>query len=235
MPKVYQSSIVQKYIQEQIVKDNLKPGDELPSEGKIAAELGISRGSVREALRTLKGMGLIDIQHGTGIFLRGFNLDAFLEIFEYSVLLDPSAIIDLYEIRKTLEVAIVPKIIEKIDDSIIARCENILNDWKESISTNNPIYELDRLFHDTLYKPVGNKIFSELSKIFWYAFRNAEIDSNNKLSSLGKQYDQIEILNDHIKLLDAIKKKDVKEATLQMSAHFKGIKERLAVTSQKKF
>ncbi len=234
MAKKYQTTLVREFMHTLIGEGNLKPGDALPSEGKIATELEISRGSVREAVRALEGIGIVEVRHGNGLFLREFNLDAFLEIFTYGLLLDSRAIVELYEIRRMLETATMPKVVEKVNDDIVRRCEDILIEWEQLIRDNKAVHDKDRLFHETLYAPVGNKMLLELCNIFWFAFRNAEIEGYFEKASLGKDYDELQILEDHRRILDAVRRRDSSVATRLMGDHFKGIEKRLDITARKR-
>ncbi len=53
--------------------NKLRSGDALPSEGRIAKELGISRNSVREAVKALESLGVLEVRHGNGLFVRGLS------------------------------------------------------------------------------------------------------------------------------------------------------------------
>ena len=230
MAKIYNASLVQGYIRKRILEDGLKPGDSLPPEGEIAATLEISRGSVREAVRALEGIGLIEVRHGTGLILRNFNMDAFIDIFTYGILLDPTAIINLYEIRRMLESSVMPEVVEKATQEVVDKCEAILLEWEGLVREGKAVYEHDRLFHETLYSPLGNKMLTELCNIFWYAFRNAEIKGFSEKARRGDEYDAMLILAGHRRILDAVKRKDVAAATTLMSEHFKGIEKRLELS-----
>lgn len=157
-------------------------------------------------------------------------MDAFIDIFTYGIILDPKAIINLYEIRKTLESAIMPDVVRVATPEVVDRCERILGEWEALVRAGKTVYEHDRLFHETMYAPVGNTILSELCNIFWYAFKNAEIQGFSESGKLGDEYDALKILADHRRILDAVRRKDGGEAASLMMDHFKGIQKRLDIT-----
>ncbi len=74
------SEVVQHYIRDYIVEHKLHPGDQLPPEGDIAETLEVSRVSVRESVKILQALGIVEVRHGNGLFVRGLNFDALLEI-----------------------------------------------------------------------------------------------------------------------------------------------------------
>ena len=117
------TTLVREYIRGLIVRQGLKAGDMLPCEGDIAAALEISKSCVREATHALESIGLIEIRHGIGLVLRDFNLDAIGDIFDYSFVLDPSIVLDLYDLRRQLESSLMPRVVELISEAQLQRCE----------------------------------------------------------------------------------------------------------------
>lgn len=63
------SDLIARRILDVIAKDQLRPGDRLPPERELAATLGASRPSLREALRSLKAQGRVDVRHGSGVYV----------------------------------------------------------------------------------------------------------------------------------------------------------------------
>lgn len=219
--KVFNSDLVREYIRDCILKDNLQPGDRLPSEGNIAEVLGIARNSVREATRALESIGVLEIKHGVGLVVRSFNLDAIVDIFSYGFVLDKSLIYDLYDIRIQLESSLLPKVIENITDMTIRECELILAEWEYYVHKGNPVHDIDRKFHDTLYKPIGNDLLIGLCSIFWTAFKQAEQKGLIVRYTQFDIHESLSVLEDHRAVLEAIKKKDVSSAMELMRKHFR--------------
>lgn len=219
--KVNNSTLVREYIRDCILKDNLKPGDKLPSEGQIADALGIARNSVREATRALESIGVLEIKHGVGLVVRSFNLDAIVDIFSYGFVLDKSLIYDLYDIRKQLECSLLPKVVENINEITIRECDLILAEWEYAAHKGSPVHDIDRKFHDTLYKPIGNDLLIGLCSIFWTAFKQAEIKGLIIRYTPFDMQESLSVLADHRAVLEAIKQKDVSLATNLMQKHFR--------------
>jgi GntR family transcriptional regulator, transcriptional repressor for pyruvate dehydrogenase complex len=80
------------------------PGDRLPAERDLARAFNVSRAALREAMRRLAAMGLVEIRWGKGVFIRATDLDFVLERLA-PLMLGHGQIIDLYEVRRQLEVA----------------------------------------------------------------------------------------------------------------------------------
>lgn len=211
------SQLVQNYIREYIVKNKLHPGDQLPSEGQIAAELEVSRISAREGVKVLEALGILEVRHGNGLFMRGLNLDALLEMLSHNLLLDLSSLKELQQIRKWFAIGTIPDVIQHIREEELLICHECLQEWEERITAGLSFDEQDRLFHLTLCRSLGNKLMVELENIFWEAYRNTEART---VTFHVAPEDIPQVLQAHIEVLSAIKARDVELAQRLMAATF---------------
>ena len=221
------SELVQHYTRDYIVNEKLRPDDQLPSEGDIAATLEVSRVSVREAVKVLQALGIVEVRHGNGLFVRRLNFDALLDILSYSILFDPSSLKDLYQVRRLFETSMIVEVVKNIQEEDIQACRKLLKIWEENIASGRPYDEQDRLFHLALCRSLENNLLVEFENIFWIAYRNAE-DRLPLLRDL--QYDPVNMeggLKSHVQLLDAVKDRDVKLAQQLMEKHFESGRKRL--------
>lgn len=99
--KVY-IEIVQK-LREMIEEDGLKPGDKIPSERELSERLHVGRSSVREALRALELLGLIETRRGEGTFIREAHGNQFVQLLGAFILQDKKAKEDLVETKHYIE------------------------------------------------------------------------------------------------------------------------------------
>ncbi|MWR20550.1 GntR family transcriptional regulator, partial [Helicobacter pylori] len=84
------SEAVRDYIKEYIFAHNLQPGSPLLPESQLVEELGVSRSSVREAVKALQSLGLIEVRRGDGLYVRATNFDAITEILSFNLRLNPN-------------------------------------------------------------------------------------------------------------------------------------------------
>ena len=217
------SEIVQNYIRDYIISNKLGPGDQLPPEGEIATTLEVSRVSVREAVKILQALGIVEVRHGNGLFVRGLNFDALLEVLSYSLLFDQSSLKELYQVRQLFEVGMLKDVIENIQEEHIQACHIHLREWEENIAHGRPFREQDRLFHVTLCQAIGNNILVELENIFWTAYRNAV---NTTFPDIAQGAYQV-TLGNHYKILAAVEARNVELAQQLMTDHFEGIRKRI--------
>lgn len=217
------SELVQNYIRDYIISNKLRPGDQLPPEGDIAATLEVSRVSVREAVKILQALGIVEVRHGNGLFVRGLNFDALLEVLSYSLLFDLSSLKELYQVRQLFEVAMLKDVIENIQEEHIQACHKHLQEWEQNMASGDPFRDQDRLFHVTLCQAIGNNLLVELENIFWIAYRNAV---NKTFVDIDEGAYQV-TLDNHYKILAAVEARNVALAQQLMADHFKGIRERI--------
>jgi DNA-binding FadR family transcriptional regulator len=212
---------IQDYIKDYIVKNQLSAGNPLPSEGQIAEELGVSRSPVREAVKSLQSLGIIEARHGEGLFVREWNFDALLKTFNYGMRIHPKTLADLYQIRVWLEMAIIGDVAKKISNSQIMELDILMLRWKQAVSLNDPYVSYDEAFHRTILSVVQNDALTKLFKVFWVAFENyGEVD-------LLMAPDPLQVYQEHYDVLAAIKKRDPDLARKTLIQQFKGFKERI--------
>ncbi|MCD6123461.1 MAG: FadR family transcriptional regulator [Spirochaetales bacterium] len=227
------TQLVQEYIRKRIIDEKLKPGDPLPVQGKISEELGVSIGSVREAVKALESLGIVEVRHGNGLFVRGLNLDAVMDVLSFSLIFDPSTLKDFILLRQLWESSLVPDVVKNIKDENINSCKAILVKWAKKVQQDLPDHEEDHAFHQILYSTLNNKLLLKLVDVFWQSFQYAEsqLFSSERLNL--KIADRRKTLNDHIKILKAIEEKDVKTAQTLLYNHFEGIKKRLSMAEKR--
>ncbi|WP_006717007.1 FadR/GntR family transcriptional regulator [Desulfitobacterium metallireducens] len=100
--KTYQE--VLKQINNRVIEGKLRPGDRLMGEREMAAELGVSRTTLREALRTMEFLGLVKIKPGGGTFIQDAQLNEIISPLALALSVEPIRIEELWETRITLEV-----------------------------------------------------------------------------------------------------------------------------------
>ena len=209
---------VREYIKNYIVDNKLNAGDILPTEAELAEELGVGRGSVREAVKSLVSLGILEIQRGKGTFVREYNLDPVRETFHYGIQLNPKTLHELLNIRLWLELAIIEDVIAKISPRDIEKLEGILEEWQTRVTEGETAFsDLDSAFHRTLLQPLENEMLLRLSTVFWsFSDKLRESRRVQHFPSGDK------IVADHRAILDAIKGQDIElaQASLRQSYAF---------------
>jgi DNA-binding FadR family transcriptional regulator len=208
------SRSVQKAIRNYILDHKLYPGDALPSQGEIAKALGVSRTSVREAVRALESLGILEVRHGAGLFVRDGHLDAVLDTLSYSIVLEPSRLLDLLHTRKLLETSMIPQVVQRIELKDLKICREILDQWESKADSASSYTEQDGLFHQALYRVMDNQFIVELIGVFFAAQRSAELRMD-----IAPHPERSEIER-HREILRAIEAKNEDLAKQLMLEHF---------------
>ena len=71
------NELIRDYVKQHILDHGLSAGDPLPSETQLAQELGVGRGSVREAIKALQSLGIVEVRHGDGLYVRPYFIECF--------------------------------------------------------------------------------------------------------------------------------------------------------------
>lgn len=223
-PALYKT--VNDYIKQYIIDHDLKPGDPLPPEGQLVEDLGVGRSSVREAVKSLQSVGIVDVQQGNGLFVRELNFDPMLETFLFGIQFDPSTLDELLQIRIWLELAVISDAVGHLTDADFVKLEAILKDWKKRISAGKEYSDLDESFHQIIYGVLGNKTMMKLFSAFWVSFTTLD-------SELTMDTDPKEVYQFHVDLLEAIRTRDPNLTRLRLMQHFDHVRVRIAAYLQR--
>ena len=208
-------------IRNHILANGLRPGDKLPSEAELSQQFHASRISVREALKGMEALGIIEARHGVGFYVRDFSFDTIAENLPSSLLFDRSDLADLLEVRMVLECFFVRRAAELVDPSTLADLADVLERIGERVRSGRQFGELDREFHVTLYRDVGNAVVIKQVAVFWDLLQMAREKALLLETHLGSTY------QDHMRIYDAVSNRDPDEAEVWMCRHFDGIKSRV--------
>jgi DNA-binding FadR family transcriptional regulator len=166
---------VQDFIKNYILENNLQAGDPLPPETELARQLGVSRNSVREAVKALESLGVLETRHGSGLFVRDFSFKPLLENLPYGLLFDLQQLADLQEVRRLLEVGIIEDALQTMTDQQMANLQVVIDKMHARAKRGQSIFEEDREFHNVLFQHLENQVLSKLLDIFWETFHKASI------------------------------------------------------------
>lgn len=123
-PKVYQGVLEELRM---YIRDNhLSPGDKLPSERELSDKLQAGRSSIREALRALELLGLIETRHGEGTFLRSYQSLQSVELLSSFILLEDQTRNELHQVKRMIEKEAVKMALPLIQEDTLTKLEAIV-------------------------------------------------------------------------------------------------------------
>lgn len=153
--------LTRKLVDHLVQDGQLQPGDRLPSERQLAEMLGIGRAAVREALKSLAFLGLIEVRQGAGSYVKEPGSDLLPQIIEWGMLLGERKVMDLIEARSYIETVVASLAAERRDAEDLARIERHLNAMSDAKTTSDFV-DADVAFHLALAEAAGNSVFSDI-------------------------------------------------------------------------
>lgn len=140
----------------------LRPGDRLPSEGELCERLGVSRGSLREAIRTLAALGVLETRHGSGSYVSELRAADLIGSLSLTVGLLPMAgVLELTELRRVLEPHAAALAAARIDESTVETLDRVLDEI-EGTTDFEAQSRLDHEFHMAISEVAGNEALTSL-------------------------------------------------------------------------
>jgi GntR family transcriptional repressor for pyruvate dehydrogenase complex len=150
-------------IQEQIRTGTLRPGSRLPPENELAAQLGVGRSSIREAVRALELIRVLDVRHGDGTYVTSLQPHLLLEGVGFAVdLVQDDAILEVVEVRRLFEPVATGLAANRIDDAALERLGEYVEAMEEAGDDQERLVHCDHAFHSTVFEATGNRTLTSV-------------------------------------------------------------------------
>lgn len=201
-------------LQEYIIENNLQPGDRLPSEAWLAAQMRVGRPLMREALRGLEAVGLVETRKGVGRFVRAFEVESYLGHFTWDFLIRSFSEDDLAETRCLLEIAAIGPAVEQLTSDDCGKILGHLAEMRASFEAGGPNTRADIGMHQTIMNRADNKIIAALLD----AVYSLTIASEKTPASAGDR--NLQDLREHEAIAEAAIRRDGPAARQALIAHF---------------
>lgn len=215
--------IVQDEIKAYIIQNSLLPGDSLPPETELCELLGVSRNSVREAVKSLETLGIIEARPGAGLYVSDFSFDPLLQQLGYGILFDHKQLTDIIDVRFHLEHGMIDRAVRAATPEQVAQLQAILEEMRTAAENGLYSAEADRDFHRVLWANVDNTIVGKILDVFWVIFRQAQARS-----AIPDPPQPLATYQRHVPIVAALAQRDIEAARSAMEQHYVGIYERLA-------
>lgn len=216
--KVYEVVIEQ--IKEMIKTGKLKKGDKLPPERELVEELKVSRASIREALRALEILGLVESRHGDGNFIKKNFEDSLLEPISLMFMLEESSPKDILELRMALETETAMIAAERIDDDTLKEIKLIIDKFKattdEKLNT-----ELDVEFHHKIAQASKNLLLVNILSATSVLIDAFISDARCKIMKNANNKEKL--VKQHESIYEALLNGDASKAVDEMREHLEFI------------
>lgn len=203
---------------QRLVSDGvLKPGDRLPPERVLAAQFGVGRSSLRDAIRTLEVMGVVESRHGAGTVIRELDAETLVVPLAKALLRKRAMVAELLEVRRMIEPALAARAAKNATRDEIARMEEILERQRLKIRRGDSVIEEDSEFHAALVHAARNSVVLRVLDVLMDLLRGTRARSLQSPGRPAKSY------AGHVRILQAIKRRDSAAAEAAVHRHLQEI------------
>lgn len=154
-----------------IIRKGLKPGDPLPNEVTLCDELGVSRSSVREAIRKLEALHFVRVAHGKGMFVGDLSLESLVETLSFRAMIggatDLTELKDVIQIRRILDLGVAQSVIDAMKGTEQPRLLELADQMEVSAEGHEMFLNPDIEFHSIMCRAANNTVLTQLASSLW--------------------------------------------------------------------
>jgi len=217
--KVRRYEQVAEQIRRLISSGQLKPGDLLPPERELAVKLGVGRSSIRDAVRTLEVMGILEPRQGHGTVVRDLSTDALVVPLASILTRKREMVSELLDVRRMLEPALAARAARNATAEEIAEMGRILERHEAKLRRGEQAMDEDGEFHYALALAARNSVVLRVLDVLMDLLRESR---SRSLQVKGRPRRSFE---GHRRILAAIQKRDAKAAEAAVRKHLGEIEE----------
>jgi GntR family transcriptional repressor for pyruvate dehydrogenase complex len=217
-PRIKRAGVAEEIIamiKQAMMRDELGPGDRLPTETELAEQLGIGRNAVREAMKMLSALGVIDIRRGDGTYIAEEPSSRVLHPLVFAMLMKTKTTKELVELRTMTEIGYCQLAAENATDNDISLIEKAKKAWEMYAQGPQPdieqLAQLDLDFHYAILGATHNSLVFTMGQLVEELYFSSIRDALSKKSVLEWGF------KGHQRILDAIQTRDpetVRQAVL---------------------
>lgn len=202
-----------------VKRGELRPGDRLPAERLLAERLGVGRPTLREALRALQLLGIVDIRHGGGVFVSELQPDTLLGPLHSFLAVDRHDIATVLEARRVIEGALLAFVARMIDEPALEQLDQNLEQFRRIVERTGEgepdgrqINALAEDFRSIIEASVDNPILTR-------AVTTLDILSTATRYRITGRGSLARLLENHRKIVAALRARDPAAAQAALEAH----------------
>lgn len=196
-----------------IAQGELRPGQRLPAERELAAQFGLSRPSMRECIRALIALNVLESRHGEGTFVTSLDPELLAEPIDFVLGINDAAIDSLFEARQVLEAGVSALAAVRATDLELAQLEDLVASARAQMDNPDAFLEVDVEFHDLIRRAARTPILSSLVNSV------STISRETRQQSVQSKSARAQAARDHASITAALKARDPKLARDAMAEH----------------
>lgn len=207
-------------IRDLIKSGGLRPGDRLPPEKELSESLGLSRNSLREAVKALEMINVLDVRRGDGTYVTNLRPSSAMDAMSFVLeLQQDDTILDLLEVRRVLESAAGAKAAARITDVQVAKLRRMV-DEVGSDSDVEALVTHDLAFHRQIAALAGNEFLGDLLDVV--AGRTTRVRVWRGITQEGAIH---RTLGEHAMIVAALQLRDPALVAARLTAHVSGVED----------
>jgi GntR family transcriptional repressor for pyruvate dehydrogenase complex len=207
-----------------ILQRVLTPGCKLPSERELAEVLGVSRPTLRQAMKALQVLGIIRTRQGDGAYLEEKTSEILKAPLDFSIALKGTAKHDLFETRQTMEVRLAALAAERRTAQDLQNMRQALADMRSSAGVPDQWCEHDIEFHARIVEAAKNGVMASIVEMLSHML----VESRKETVRLLTDYE--ESLRSHERVFEEIERQNASGAGEAMADHFRLMETRVRLT-----
>jgi GntR family transcriptional regulator, transcriptional repressor for pyruvate dehydrogenase complex len=202
---------------EQLILKKLQPGDKLPSERELAETLSVSRSSIRDAVRSLELMGMVEPRQGAGTIVREPSFNSLVSPLANTLKRKQELVAELLDFRKMLEPPLAARAAQRVSPEEITEMEEILDRQESKLRKGESTIAEDSEFHYAIALACGNSVVLKVLDTLMDLLRHS------RERSLQREGRPQKSLAGHRRVLAAIKRRDAEAAKQAMRRHIEAV------------
>jgi GntR family transcriptional regulator, transcriptional repressor for pyruvate dehydrogenase complex len=208
-------------IKRMIVRGDLQAGQRLPAERELAAQLGVSRPSLREAIRALIALHILESRHGEGTFVSSLEPELLMEPIDFVLQVDDGSIASLFEARRVLEAGIAALAAERATDLELAELEDFAKRGRTKVGDVDAFIEHDVEFHDRIRRAARSPVLASMLGSV------SSLSLETRRRTARSQAVRARSSADHLRIVKTLKAREPEAARQAMIAHLEHVRRAL--------
>ncbi len=207
---------VARHLLHYIMDQKMQPGDLIPSAATLATEFGVSRPVIREALKSIAALGVIEVVKGKGALVKKPDGELLRIFFQRTLQMDPNSLLALMEVRKPLEMQGAALAALHRTEQDLERMEELVAQMRQDIHNPERYATLDTVYHESISRASQNQILYNLVSAIRNVVKESMLALRAKREALGRVGQE---QKSHEAILEGIRTRNAEAARRAMEDH----------------
>ena len=192
-------------------------GDRLPAIMEMARRFGVGHPTIREALKKLETMGVVEIRHGSGVYVTRREEVLVLASPDYSGAVSKKLLVDLIRARMPLELQSVADAMKNATDEHLKEMRRLLTEAEENLGNDEVLNSVNMAFHRQIAIASGNSVLVQILDVLRELFTEEQRLILNIFGSRERDH------REHVAILEALEQRNESLGVKRMKTHLEGV------------